>query len=242
MLAFVVGAVMGLVFAVLGAGGGIIAVPVLLTLFALPMSSATAGALAVVWAAAVTAALGHARGKRVDWRVALAFGLPSMGGAMLGARLNALSPERLTTALFALVLVVATAAMFRKKPEQPKAAALPVVLLAGLGIGVLTGYLGVGGGFLVVPALVTLAQVPLHRAVGTSTAIIAGSSFAGAATTMLRAPELVALVLPIAAGAVLGALVGAPLAGKLPERPLKFGFATLAFSIAAAMAWRAATL
>lgn len=242
MLAFVVGTVMGLVFAVLGAGGGIIAVPVLLTLFALPMSSATAGGLAVVWAAAVTAAFGHARGKRVDWRVALAFGLPSMGGAMLGARLNELSPERLTTGLFALVLLVATVGMFRKKPENPKAAPLPVVLLAGLGIGVLTGYLGVGGGFLVVPALVMLAQVPLHRAVGTSTAIIAGSSLAGAVTTLVHTPDLVRLVLPIAGGAVLGALVGAPLAGKLPEKPLRYGFAALAFAIAAAMAWRAATM
>jgi uncharacterized membrane protein YfcA len=242
VLAFVIGIVMGLVFAVLGAGGGIIAVPVLLMLFALPMSSATAGALAVVWAAAMTAAFGHARGRRVDWRVALAFGLPSMVGAMGGARLNALSPERLTTGLFALVLVVATLAMFRKKPENPKAAALPVVLAAGLGIGVLTGYLGVGGGFLIVPALVTLAQVPLHRAVGTSTAIIAGSSFAGAVTTMVRDPALVSLVLPIAGGAMVGALVGAPLAGKLPEKPLRLGFAALAFSIAATMAWRAATM
>ncbi len=242
MLAFAVGIVMGLVFAVLGAGGGIIAVPVLLALFSLPMSSATTGSLAVVWAAAVTATFGHGRAKRVDWRVALAFGLPSIAGAMVGARLNALAPERLTMALFALVLLVATAAMFRKKPEAPTAAALPVVLAAGLGIGVVTGFLGVGGGFLVVPALVTLAQVPLHRAVGTSAAIIAGSSFAGALTTLVRDPALVALVLPIAGGAVLGALVGAPLAGRLPEQPLRYGFAALALTIAVAMGWRAATL
>lgn len=239
MVAFFVGLGMGLVFAVLGAGGGIIAVPVLLVLFKLPMSAATGGGLAVVFAAAVTAAAGHARARRVDWRVALLFGPPSMLGAVVGAQLNPLVPERITSALFAAVLLVATASLFRKKNENPAAAPKLALIAVGLGLGVMTGFLGVGGGFLVVPALVSLAGVPLQRAVGTSAVVIAVSSFSGALTTLVRSPELVPLLLPIGAGAALGALLGVGLAGKLPPKPLRAAFAVLAVVVAGGMAWRA---
>ncbi len=239
MVAFLTGLAMGLVFAVLGAGGGIIAVPVLLVLFKLPLSAATGGGLAIVFAAAVTAAMGHARAKRVDWRVVLLFGPASMLGAVLGAKLNALVPERVTSALFAVVLLLATASLFRKKREAPGAAPKVVLVLVGLALGVLTGLLGVGGGFLMVPALVGLAQLPLHRAVGTSTALIAMSSLTGATTTLVQNTALIPLVLPIAAGAVVGALLGVPLSGKLPEKPVRAAFAALAVTVAAGMAWRA---
>lgn len=239
MLAFVTGLLMGLVFAVLGAGGGIIAVPVLLVLFKLPLSSATGAGLGVVFAAALTAAIGHARAKRVDWRVALILGPGSMLGAVLGARLNALVPERITAALFALVLVLATASLYLKKNDAPREAAKWVLVVTGLGLGVLTGFLGVGGGFLLVPALVGLAALPMHRAVATSAALIAASSFSGAATTVVRDPALMTLILPIAAGAVVGAVLGVPLAGKLPPKPLRVAFTVLALTVAAGMAWKA---
>ena len=239
MVAFLTGIVMGLVFAVLGAGGGIIAVPVLLVLFKLPLSAATGGGLAIVFSAAVTAAIGHARVQRVDWRTLALFGPASMLGAVAGARLNGLVPERVTYALFSVVLLLATASLFRAKREVPGAAPKLVLLLVGLGLGVLTGFLGVGGGFLMVPALVGLAQLPLHRAVGTSAALIALSSLTGAATTLVQNTALIPLVLPIAAGAVAGALLGVPLSGKLPEKPVRAGFALLAVTVAAGMAWRA---
>ena len=239
MVAFLTGVSMGLVFAVLGAGGGIIAVPVLLVLFKLPLSAATGGGLAVVFAAALTAALGHARAQRVAWREVLLIGPPSMLGAVLGSRLNTLVPERVTYALFALVLVLATASLFLPKKDAPAAWPRWMLLTAGLGLGVLTGFLGVGGGFLMVPALVGLAQLPLHRAVATSSALIAASSFAGATTTMVSNPQFVSLILPIAAGAVVGALLGVPLAGKLPARPLRAAFTVLALTVAGGMAWRA---
>ncbi len=239
MSAFLAGVVMGLVFAVLGAGGGIIAVPVLMVLFSLPLSAATSGGLAVVFAAAVTAATGHARAKAIDWRVALTLGPASMAGAWLGARLHPLAPERLTAALFALVLLLATASLFRPPREVPVARPRWLLGLAGLGLGTLTGFLGVGGGFLLVPALVGLAALPLHRAAATSSVLIAVSSLTGAATALARDASLLVLVLPVAAGAVLGAVLGVPLAGRLPPRPLRLGFAALALSVAAGMAWKA---
>lgn len=241
MSAFLVGLAMGVVFSLLGAGGGIIAVPVLLTVFRVSMAEATAGALAVVWAAAATGTVGHARGGRVTWRAVVLMGLPSMGGGVLGAKLNPLVPERVTMGLFALVLLLATGLMFRAKSDaqgEPRLAASFLVPV-GLALGVMTGFLGVGGGFLIVPTLVTVARLPLKPAIGTSMAIITASSFTGALTYVLQRAAPMALVLPMGAGAMLGALGGAPLSGKLPERPLKLGFAVLALTVSLGMGWKA---
>lgn len=241
MTAFLAGLMMGVVFALLGAGGGIIAVPVLLVLFSAPLSEATGGALAVVWAAALVGTLGHARGRRVTWRAVVLFGLPSMLGAVAGAKLNALVPERVTAGIFATVLLAATVSMFIRRSEAHGEPRLEPRFLvpAGLGLGVMTGFLGVGGGFLIVPALVGLARMQLKQAIGTSMAIITAASFTGALTYVAAGNAPMGLVLPMGAGAVLGALVGAPLAGKLPERPLKVGFALLAVAVALGMAWKA---
>jgi uncharacterized membrane protein YfcA len=241
MSAFLAGLAMGVVFSLLGAGGGIIAVPVLLALFHVPLAQATAGALAVVWAASTTGAASHARGARVTWRAALWVGLPSMVGAVLGAKLHALVSDRTSLFAFAGVLLLATGLMFRRKPDaqgEPRLEARFLVPV-GLGLGLLTGFIGVGGGFLIVPALVTLARLPLKNAIGTSMAIIAASSFTGALTYVLDGAAPMALVLPMGAGAVAGALLGAPMAGRLPERPLKVGFAMLALGVSVMMGVKA---
>jgi uncharacterized membrane protein YfcA len=241
MSAFLAGLAMGVVFSLLGAGGGIIAVPVLLVLFHAPMTEATAGALAVVWAAAATGMVGHARGGRVTWRAVWLVGAPSMVGAVLGAKLNKLVPDRLTMVLFAVVLLVATVSMFRSKQDADgeQRLAWKTLVPIGLGLGVMTGFLGVGGGFLIVPALVTLARMPLKSAIGTSMAIITGASLSGAATYLVEGAAPMGLVLPMGAGAMLGALMGAPMAGKLPERPLKLGFAVLAVVVSVGMGIKA---
>jgi uncharacterized membrane protein YfcA len=123
MSAFLAGLAMGLVFSLLGAGGGLIAVPVLMVLFKAPLMEATAGALTVVWAAAASGTVGHAREARVTWRAAWLVGLPSMVGAVAGAKLHRLVPDRVTMVLFALVLLVATALMFRAKKDARRSAA-----------------------------------------------------------------------------------------------------------------------
>lgn len=236
MMGFVVGAVLGVVFAVLGAGGGILAVPVLLFIFDTSMQTATGVGLAVVWAAALSGAISHARGGRVDVRVAASFGLPSVLGAALGAKLHALVPERVTMVAFAVVLLLALGALFRPKRDGSGARPrLVPMLLVGLATGALTGFLGVGGGFLVVPALTLFAGLPLHRAIGTSMAIISLASLSGAVIHLIEGHVQLQLLLPMGAGAVLGAFVGAPLGGRLPERPLRLGFAGLSVVVAVAM-------
>ncbi|MBL8918287.1 MAG: sulfite exporter TauE/SafE family protein [Myxococcaceae bacterium] len=243
MLAFVVGAVLGIVFALLGAGGGILAVPALLAIFSVSMAEATGAGLAVVWAAAVSGALAHGRAGRVNGRVALVFGLPSIAGAALGAKLHALVPERVTVALFSIVLAVAVVSMFRRRSEARRApVSLPALVFAGAATGVLTGFLGVGGGFLIVPALTLWAGLELHAAIGTSMAVIAMSSLSGALVHLWAGHVPASLVVPMGAGAVGGAMLGAPLAGRLPERPLRVGFAVLALIVAAGMGAKAAGL
>jgi uncharacterized membrane protein YfcA len=239
MISFFTGLALGLVLAVLGAGGGIIAVPVLLLLHRLPLGAAMGSALAVVFAAAAPAALAHGKARRVDLRTALHFGPPSMLGAVLGTKLNALAPERLTYGLFAAVLVLATASLFFPVKSTEGSASRPMLVGAGLGLGVLTGFLGVGGGFLIVPALVRLARLPLHRAVGTSTALIAATSLSGAIAAVVHDPSNALLVLPIAAGAVTGALLGAPLSGRISPAPLRVAFTSLAVVVASVMSWKA---
>jgi len=136
---------------------------------------------------------------------------------------------------------VATVFMFRAKQDahgEPRLA-WKFLVPVGLGLGVMTGFLGVGGGFLIVPALVTLARLPLKAAIGTSMAIITAASFTGALTYVLEGAAPMGLVVPMGAGAMLGALVGAPLAGKLPERPLKVGFALLAVTVSLGMGFKA---
>jgi uncharacterized membrane protein YfcA len=239
MLALAIGLVLGLTFSVLGAGGGLVAVPLLTWLFGLTLADAAGTSLAVIFVAAVAAAVGYARAGRVEWRTVGLLGPVAMIGSTAGARLNPLVPERLAALLFALVVLGATASLYVERPAQPRRAPTPLLLASGLGLGGLTGLLGVGGGFLVVPALVTLARLPLPLAIGTSTALVSLSSLAGAVTTLASRPHLASIALPIGLGAMVGGLAGVRLSGRLPERLLRLGFTLLAIGVGLSMLLRA---
>ncbi len=233
---------MGLVLAVLGAGGSIFIVPVLIYLLHSPPSEATGTSLLIVGSAAIAAAFGHFRRGNIAGKVALLFGAASVVGAMGGSALHALVQPRTLTALFAVILFVAAARMVWGAPVDPKEApeARPALLLPlGAGIGVLSGFLGVGGGFLIVPALSWGARLPVRQAIGTSLVVIAASSLAGAVGHALQGAMTVGLLATVGLGAVIGALAGAPLSGKLPEKPLRLGFAGLAVIVGAYMLFQA---
>jgi uncharacterized membrane protein YfcA len=109
----------------------------------------------------------------------------------------------------------------------------------GFGVGLVAGFLGVGGGVLIVPALVFAAGLTMSEAVGTSVAIIAMTSSSGAVSHILQGNVSVPIALGMGGGAMLGALLGAPLAGRLPEKPVRLSFAALVFCAAAYTLWRA---
>lgn len=172
----------GLALGLLGSGGSILTVPVLVYLLGQDEKTAIAGSLFIVGAIAAAGGVQFAWRQRVDWRSVLLFGLPGMAGTYLGAWLGGLVSGALQLAVFAGVMLLAAALMFRPPvvkdgPHSPRSGWK--VALDGVAVGILTGFVGVGGGFLIVPALVLLGGLPMHLAVGTSLVIITLKSFTG---------------------------------------------------------------
>lgn len=234
MLLALLGALMiGLSLGLLGSGGSILTVPILVYLVGQPEKLAIAGSLAIVGGIALAGALPWTLKRQVDLRSLLWFGLPGMAGTWAGAWLSQWFSGAAQLSLFALVMLLAAVMMFRSPPApdhagQPRRRGL--ILLDGLGVGVLTGLVGVGGGFLIVPALVLLGRLPMQRAIGTSLWIIALKSFTGF-TGYLPVLERQGLALDwsliglfIAIGAA-GTLGGMQLARRLPQQTLKKVFA-----------------
>ena len=222
------GLAIGLSLGLLGSGGSILTVPVLHYLLQQPEQVAIGGSLLVVGLIATAACIPYAVARQVDWRNVLWFGLPGMLGAWLGASLARWVPGPAQLALFAVVMLVAAWRMLSsatvgdgdRKPH-------PLAILAGgTAVGSLSGLVGVGGGFLIVPALVLLAGVPMTSAVGTSLAIIAMNSFTGFGKYLqvLEAKGVVLdwrTLLLIAAIGVVGSLAGNRLGRRLPQASLR---------------------
>ncbi|NND59951.1 MAG: sulfite exporter TauE/SafE family protein [Gammaproteobacteria bacterium] len=173
----------GVSLGLLGSGGSILTVPVLVYLLGQDEKVAIAGSLAIVGTIALVGSLPYLRRRLVDGRAVMLFGFPGMIGTYSGAWLAGYVSGVLQLAVFAVVMLVAAWFMLRpprlegRETEAPRAA----VSIAGdgLAVGVITGLVGVGGGFLIVPALVLLGGLPMHRAVATSLVIIALKSYTG---------------------------------------------------------------
>lgn len=218
----------GLSLGLLGSGGSILTVPVLHYLVGQPEKLAIGGSLLVVGLIATVAAVPYARHRQVDWRNVAWFGLPGMAGAWLGATLAQWVPGAIQLALFATVMLVAAWRMLRggdmqRGDGEPHRAA---VVAGGIGVGGLSGLVGVGGGFLIVPALVLLAGVPMASAVGTSLAVIALNAFTGFARYLgvLEAQSLELdwpVLLTVAAVGAAGSMAGHRLGRRLPQATLR---------------------
>ncbi len=207
MLLALLGALaIGLSLGLLGSGGSILTVPVLHYLVGQPEKLAIGGSLLVVGLIAASASVPYALHRQVDWRNVAWFGLPGMLGAWVGATLARWVPGPVQLAAFALVMLVAAWRMLRggvtgRGDDEPHRMA---VVAGGFGVGALSGLVGIGGGFLIVPALVLLAGVPMASAVGTSLAVIALNAFAGFAKYLgvLASQSLEKIRADIPAGAV----------------------------------------
>ena len=235
MLYALLGAVaIGLVLGLLGSGGSILTVPVLVYLAGQPDKVAIAESLAIVGAIASVGAVTYARQGLVDWRAVLGFGVPGIVGTFLGAVAAAYVPGPAQLALFGVVMLAAAGAMFKgraallreDRPSRPPW----VVAALGVSVGVMTGLVGVGGGFLIVPALVLLVGLDMRLAVGTSLSIIVLNSATGFLKyldTLTQAGAAIdwRLVGTFAAIGVVGSLVGARLSQRVPQAQLKRGFA-----------------
>ena len=229
-LALVIGVSLGL----LGSGGSIITLPVLVYGAGVPVASAVGMSLAIVGGtSAVGAWLKHRQGL-VHWPAAALFGITGMAGAVTGAQFTRLVSPAALMLLFALLMAVIAVRMLSRRGDEsvePLPDCRPLRCgAAGLGVGVLTGFLGVGGGFLVVPAMILFARLPMATAIGTSLAVIAANSAAGLAGHLRHGGFNGLLALAFLGAALLGMAGGVRLGGRLPATTLRrvFGWFVLA--------------
>ncbi|MFE2111279.1 sulfite exporter TauE/SafE family protein [Kitasatospora sp. NPDC059463] len=241
LLALAAGAVVGLVLGGLGGGGGILAVPALIYLLGLSPAEASTAALLIVLATSISAIVAHTRAGTIRWRTALAFAAAGLLPAALAGAAAARLPQSVLTGAFALVAALAAVRMLR--PARPAPADGPApgarpgrAAASGAGLGALTGLLGVGGGFLAVPALVGAVGLTMEAAVGTSLPVIAVNASASLVTRGGGAAGLDwAVIAPFTAAAVLGAWDGKRLAARLSGAVLQRIFAVLLLGVAAVM-------
>lgn len=231
-LSILIGVSLGL----LGGGGSILTVPILSYVAGMDAKNAIAAALFVV---AVTSAAGlvtHAREGRVMWRTGLLFGLAGMVGAYATGLVAACIPARVLMVAFGLMMVATAVAMMRPRREATnrpcRELALGIALGEGLAIGAVTGLLGVGGGFLIVPALVLFGRIPMERAVATSLLVISMNSFAGFAGHLGHATIEWPLTLGVTGVAIVGSIVGGQLAGRVSPALLRRAFGVLVVLVA----------
>lgn len=242
MIYAVLGALLiGLSLGLLGSGGSILTVPVLVFLLGRNEKLAIAESLAIVGGIAFVGMVQHAKRGNTRWKYVLCFGLPGMAGAYAGAIFAHYVTGALQLAVFAGVMLAAAWAMLRgglgkarrddDSPTPPLTGRrLLEVGVMGLGVGVMTGFVGVGGGFLIVPALVLLAGLPMRQGIGTSLAIIVCNSAAGFLKHERLLPELgmhvdwAMIATFIAIGGV-GSVVGGVVAARVNQRQLRRVFA-----------------
>jgi uncharacterized membrane protein YfcA len=236
LLALPFGLAIGALLGLVGGGGSILAVPVLVYILGQPVHAATSESLFIVGIGALVGAAGHARAGNLRARTALTFGLAGAAGALPGTALNRHIGGSAILLAFAALLFLAAAAMQRGPTpgDQPHEHRWPHVraTVAGLATGVLTGFFGVGGGFVIVPALVLLLGLSMTRAIGTSLAIIALSSAAALATHLASGQIDWGIATAFAAAAVVGALLGRRLTTRFNQRRLRAIFAATLVGVA----------
>jgi len=230
------GVIVGLALGLVGGGGSILTVPILVYALGESVHLATSTSLAIVGANALIGAWDHGHAGRVRPRTALIVGGTGILGALAGTYLNHLAPGRAILVGFALLMLAAAAAMVRvridDRPERATRAGFsPRVAAAGLAVGVLTGFFGVGGGFLIVPTLVLVLGLPMREAVGTSLLVIAINAAAALLGHLHGGVDWGVTALFVSGGTA-GSIAGSRLSGRIDERCLRLGFAGMVVLVA----------
>lgn len=231
VVSVVLSAMVGFSLGLFGGGGSILAVPILVYVTHIAPPAAIGMSLAIVGATSLTASYAHYRKGRVKPRVALVFGGSGVFSALFAARLTHLVPASVLMLSFAFLMVVVGVAMFRRgrslnaEASTPKKPQLIAALLAGAAVGAITGFLGVGGGFLVVPALLAFSGLDMREAVGTSLLVIAINSAAGFIGHLGTVGLRFDLVAGFTIAAVIGSMLGERVACRLSVGGLSRGFA-----------------
>ena len=265
-LGAVLGLVVGITMGLLGGGGSILTVPIFVYVLGIAPKSAIAMSLASVGATSAIGAASHWRQGSVDLRVAGIFGGFAMVAAFAGARIARHIPETVQLVLFGVIVLTAAVLMLRnaaRTPDEPlpappaapdealldespvapmvppaKALRWGWIAVQGLGVGLLTAIIGVGGGFIIVPALVLIGGLSMRQAVGTSLLVITMNAASGFAGYVGQVPIDWPVVGLFAGAAGVGILGGSKFSQHVPQRVLKQGFAVLLLVVGAYVLYR----
>jgi uncharacterized membrane protein YfcA len=254
IMGYIASVFVGVSLGLIGGGGSILVVPILIYLFHIDVVMATAYSLFVVGSSSTIGAFTNYRKGLVDVKTGVVFGLPAIASVYLTRKfLLPAIPEKIAQfgtfaldknlallLLFAVVMIVAAAAMIKKpkvateeEKETEQVFNYPLILVEGVLVGVLTGLIGAGGGFIIIPALVLLSKLPMKKAVGTSLMIIAAKSLLGFLGDVSNYSIDWPFLLSIAGLAVVGIFIGIQLANFIPGKKLKpaFGWFVLVMGV-----------
>ncbi len=243
--AVLAGLATGIVLGLLGSGGAVLTVPALVYLLGVAPKSAIASSLGIVAITAAIAGLTHWRRGTVNLPVAAGLAGFGMIGTYGGTRIGIALPASVQLVVFALVMVGTAVRMMRRGADDtPSTASGGFAVRAGriaalgTGLGVLTGVIGVGGGFLIVPALVLFAGLSMPEAIGTSLAVVTTNAAVGFAGYLGKVDIDWRLFVPFTVLAVAGSFLGTALSRRLPAERLRAGFAWFLVVTASYMVWR----
>lgn len=244
IIAAIIGLAVGLIVGALGAGGGILSVPVLVYLLGQTPHNAAAGSLVIVILTAIVSIIPHARAGSVHWKDGALFGVLAIAGSAAGSRLSILVDPDWLMFFFGILLACVSFLMIRKGRSQRRATGpdsrgqvapsiLQLVLAATL-TGLLTGFFGVGGGFAVVPMLVMVLRFPMKEAAATSLLVMIIVSASGLVARLGTHVSIDwPIVLIFAATSMIGGLLGGPITKKVENSTLTLAFGILLVCVSA---------
>jgi uncharacterized membrane protein YfcA len=232
IVGYALAALIGLSLGLMGGGGSILTVPIFVYVLAFDPKLAIAMSLPVVGVTSLVGALGHWRAGNVDLKTAALFGVVAMTAAYVGARLAAFLTGAVQLSLLAVIMLVAAVSMFRNarraesaaEESEERPASLALLVPVAVCVGLVTGVVGIGGGFLIVPALVLLGRISMKQAVGTSLLVIAMNCASGFVGYLGRVDIPWMFVFGFTTIAVFGILAGTYLVRYVSQRALKQAF------------------
>lgn len=217
----------------LGIGGGVVVIPALVYGVGLPIKLATGISIVEAFFATLSGLFAHRHNRTVNYRLGLALGLYGAVGALLGAVASAYLTNRMLLALYVSLVAGSLLLLLTRRGEGSKTVAVNrwAAAVSGFGVGFVAGLVGVGGGFLLIPLLISVLRVPTRVAVGTTLMVVIMTTFAGATGKIVTGQFDPQAGIPVVVSGVVGAQLGGKVNAKVPARAIRVSLALLLAAI-----------